>query len=270
MNEEQRKAIIKETFDTVSPSYDSAPLRFFTASSDHLVSLLSLTGSESVIDIATGTGNAAVAVARRVPRGSVTGIDFSDGMLCQARRKAAAGGLGNITFVKQDMEALNFPEASFDAALCAFGIFFVDDMDAQLVRIARVVKPGGFIAICNFCEDYFTPLRGLMVQRLMAYGVQIPPQTWKQIASESGCMDLFTRAGLKDVRVAKKNMGYYLANEQEWRQIIMNAGFRRLISQLSPSDTDRFWKEHMQEISALKTKDGIWLDIGVLYTIGTK
>jgi ubiquinone/menaquinone biosynthesis C-methylase UbiE len=87
MNEDQYKIIIKETFNNVSCEYDSKALRFFSESAEYLASILRLDGHKSVIDIATGTGNAALAVAARLPQGNVTGVDFTPGMLEQARKK---------------------------------------------------------------------------------------------------------------------------------------------------------------------------------------
>jgi ubiquinone/menaquinone biosynthesis C-methylase UbiE len=231
---------------------------------------LPLTGSERVVDIATGTGNVALELAKRLPHGSVTGIDFSAGMLARAREKTAEQGARNITFVEMDMQEMALAAAGFDAATCAFGIFFVEEMDAQLSRIAALVREGGTIAICNFQEEYFNPLRQLMVQRLVAYGVQLPPQTWQRIATEAGCRELFAGAGIKNVRVEQKNMGYYLANADQWWDLIWNAGFRGMLQQLQPDTLERFREEHLREVAELETPDGIWLDVGVLYTRGEK
>lgn len=269
MEPSPRTAMIKETFNTVSEAYDSKALRFFPASAVHLASILNLTGDERVIDIATGTGNAALALAPRLPHGSVKGIDFSSGMLEQARKKAETQNVYNVEFLEMDMQGINLAEAGFDVATCAFGIFFVEDMDAQLAQIAALVREGGTIAICNFQESYFNPLRDLMVTRLIDYGVQIPPQTWKRIATEAGCRELFETAGIRNIRVEEKNMGFYLANENEWWDLIWNAGFRGMLKQLEPDVLKCFRQEHMREVAGLTTKDGIWLDIGVLYTIGT-
>lgn len=270
MNAEQVKTILKDTFNAVADMYDDPVLRFFPASARHMADLLKLRGDEHVLDVATGTGHAVFEIAGRLPRGRVTGVDFSAGMLEQAREKAAARGTKNADFAEMDMQDLRFDAATFDAAVCAFGIFFVDDMDAALAHIASKVKPGGTVAICNFKKDYFFPLRDLLVQRLAAYGVPLPPPIWERIATEAGCRQFFETAGLRDVRVEPRNMGYFLADENEWWDVVWNAGFRRLVSQLPPADLARFRKEHLQEVAALKTPNGLWLDIGVLFTVGTK
>ncbi len=270
MDEQQRKALLKETFDTVSGGYDNKALRFFPASAEHMAALLGLRGDEHVLDVACGTGHAALAIARLLPNGRLTAVDFSTGMLDQARRKADSLNIRNIEFLERDMQALAFPDGLFDVAVCAFGIFFVEDMDAQLAHLTSVVKPGGRIMISNFQESYFQPLRGLFVDRLETYGVKNRLQTWKRISNEAGCMQLFEKAGLRDIRVEKKNVGYYLDSADQWWDVVWNAGFRRMVGQLSELDQERFKREHLQEVEAQRTGNGIWLDVGVLYTIGAK
>jgi len=270
MDEQQRKAMLKETFDTVSYGYDNRALRFFPASADHMAALLGLRGDEHVLDVACGTGHASLAVAHMLPRGRVTAVDFSPRMLDQARQKAALLGIRNVEFMERDMQTLGFPDGHFDVATCAFGIFFVEDMDRQLLHIASAVRPGGRVMITNFQENYFHPLKDLMIKRLETYGVQMPPQTWKRISNETGCRELFEKAGLANIAVDRKNVGYYLDSAVQWWDVVWNAGFRRMVGQLSPSDQEQFKREHLQEVEALRTKDGIRLDVGVLYTGGTK
>ncbi len=271
MDERQRKVLLKQTFDTVSGGYDGGALRFFPQSAQSMVGLLDLRGDEHALDVACGTGHASLAVARMLPNGRVTGVDFSVGMLDQARRKAAAQRISHIDFLERDMTALGFPADSFDVALCAFGLFFVDDLDAQLAHVASVVKPGGKVVISSFQEEhYFHPLRELMLARLSTYGIAIPPQVWKRVGNEGACSALFSRAGLTNTRVESRNVGYYLDGAEQWWDVIWNGGFRRLVSQLPEDARERFKSEHLNEIEALTSRDGIWLDVGVLYTVGTK
>jgi ubiquinone/menaquinone biosynthesis C-methylase UbiE len=275
---DNKRKFIKDTFDTVSALYDSEPLRFFVNSAKHLTGLLDLRGTENILDVATGTGNVALHVAQYVPDGTVTGIDFSSGMLAQARKKAEEQKVSNVRFIEQDMCLMNrdidqgngVSNTEYDVAICSFGIFFADDMDAQIQAIANSVKPGGKIAITGFQEDYFQPLSSMMFERLAGYGVNNPPLPWKTIANEPGCRDFLRRAGLHDIQIELANMGYYLKDETEWWNIIWNAGFRRNISSLSPDSLSKFRNEHLEEIATLKTNDGIWLDVGVVFAIGYK
>ena len=269
MNAEQVRTILKDTFNAVADVYDHPVLRFFPASARHLADLLGLRGDERVLDVATGTGHVALELAARLPRGRATGVDFSAGMLAQARKKAAARGAANVEFAEMDMQDLRFEDSRFDAAVCAFGIFFVEDMETTLAHIASKVRPGGRVAICNFQQDYFFPLRQMLLDRLAARGVPLPPQTWERIASEAGCRALFASAGLRDVRTEVRNMGYFLADEDEWWSVVWNAGFRRLLSQLPAADLPCFREAHLREVAALKTPAGLRLDIGVRFTVGT-
>ncbi len=270
LDEQQQKAMLKGTFDTVSGGYDCKALRFFQASAQHMAFLLELQGNENVLDVACGTGNATLAIAKFLPTGTVTAVDFSPGMLDQARHKAASLDVRNVEFIEQDMQNLNFSNGLFDIAVCAFGIFFVEDMESQLLSIASAVRPGGRIMITNFQENYFHPLKDMLYERLEANGVKIPPQTWKRIASEKGCIQLFEFAGLTNVIVTRENVGYYLDSAQQWWDIVWNGGFRMMVSQLSTHDQERFKREHLDEVESLRTRDGIWLDVGVLFTCGKK
>jgi ubiquinone/menaquinone biosynthesis C-methylase UbiE len=263
------KQAIKHTFETVADGYDNHALRFFAAGAAHLANRLPLRGDERVLDVACGTGHVALAIAQRLPRGRVTAVDFSPGMLAQARSKAVAAGITNVELVEGDMQSLPYAEC-FDVAVCAFGIFFVDDMDAELRHIATTVKAGGRIAISSFAEGYMEPLRSLFATRIAGLGVAIPPQTWLRIAREDACRQLFARAGLRDVAVEREDLGYGLASAEAWWDVVWNAGFRRMVACLSAADQARFKEQHLAEIEALRTPDGIRMDVPVLFTSGIK
>ncbi len=270
MDEQERKIMFKKTFDTVAEGYDNEAMRFFPASARHISSLLNLKGDEHVLDVATGTGNTALILAERLPDGRVTGIDFSSGMLLQARKKAESLNLSNLEFVEMDMQTIDFPDNYFDVAVSAFSIFFISDMEKQLCHIASKVKPGGNIITTTFFENSFNPLVKMFLERLEKYNVEIPTMTWKRIATEDKCMDLFNSAELKDVRIQLKDIGYYLKDASDWWYIIWNGGFRGLVSQLSAQDMKRFKAEHLSEVEVLSLNKGIWLEMNILFSMGVK
>jgi len=266
----QMQEIVRQTFNDVAAGYDGPALRFFPRSAEQIVRILRLRGDEQVLDVACGTGHVSFALSQNLTTGRVRAVDLSPAMLDQARKKASALNVSNIEFVEGDMQDLDFPAETFDVAVCAFGIFFVPDMEAQLAHIASRVRSGGRILITSFVEDYFQPLRDRLFGRLAAYGVADPPHAWKAVATADGCRRLFEQAGLKDIQVSEKNVGYYLSGADEWWDIVWNAGFRRFVAGLSKEDRERFKKEHLAEIEDLGTKEGIRLDTGVLFTVGSK
>jgi ubiquinone/menaquinone biosynthesis C-methylase UbiE len=267
---EEYKRVIAGTFDAVAIGYDSSYLRFFPNCAKHMVSLLGLRGDEWALDVACGTGHATLALAGCLERGRVTGLDFSPGMIEQARAKLATAGLRcDVELVQGDMQALPWRQ-HFDVATCAFGIFFVADMPGALAHIASAVKPRGKVAISCFAVNYMEPLRSMLLEHLeTGYGVPPTPPMWKLIGNEEGCQKLFTDAGLGEIHVEKRQMGYFLPDAEAWWQVVWNAGFRRMLSGLAPEALARCREEHLRKIAALRTDDGIWMDVNVLFVSGT-
>ena len=115
-----------------------------------LVSRIEAGPKDVVLDVATGTGAVALALARRYGC-AVTAIDQSPEMLSVARRRVAAARAGSrIRLVKARAEALPFDDASFDALTFTYLLRYVDDPAATLRELARVVRPGGRIASLEF------------------------------------------------------------------------------------------------------------------------
>jgi ubiquinone/menaquinone biosynthesis C-methylase UbiE len=268
MDEQQRKAQLKKTFDTVAEGYGTTGMEFFHNAAAHLPRVLQLQGREHVLDVATGTGIAATAIAPHLPRGTVTGIDLSEGMLAQARARAQALGLSNIALHSMDMQHIGFEDAHFDAANCSFGLFFLPDMSGLLRHIAGKVKPGGQVVACSFYQGAFEPNIDLFLQRIQRYGVEPPAFTWKNICTEEKFHALYTGAGLRDIQLQRFDIGYPLPSAEDWWRIIWYAGFRGLVAQLSAAQLAEFKPAHLAEIDALKTAQGIPLQVSVLFASG--
>ncbi len=243
-------------------------MRFFSESAKQIPSYLKLKGDEHVLDVATGTGYVALTVAKDLPDGEVTGIDFSEGMLAEAMRNKQEQGIHNVTFVEMDMQAIDYQDKYFDAAISAFSIFFVDDMKTQLIHIANKVKNGGKILMTTFNNEAFSPLVNLFINRLEGYGIEVPSLAWKRVATKEQCIFHFEQAGLQKIKSQKKECGYYLEDASDWWYIIWNGGFRGLVNRLSPNDVTKFKTEHLAEVNDLKSDKGIWLEMSILYTLG--
>ncbi len=117
------------------------------------VKALNLRDHARVLDLATGTADLALLVARTHTSASVTGLDPSERMLALGRDKASAAGLGaRIELVQGDAQALPFEDNRFDGVCMAFGIRNVPDRGRALREMARVLRPGGRAAILELSE----------------------------------------------------------------------------------------------------------------------
>jgi demethylmenaquinone methyltransferase/2-methoxy-6-polyprenyl-1,4-benzoquinol methylase len=131
-------------FDRIAPVYD-AMNRVMTVGLDlrwrRLASSSAVRPGDRVLDAACGTGDLALADLH-AGAASVTGLDFSPGMLERARRKAP-----ELDWVEGDLLALPFEDGSFDSATVGFGVRNVADLELGLAELRRVVRPGGRLAI---------------------------------------------------------------------------------------------------------------------------
>lgn len=271
MNDEKFKKVIRKSFNVASIGYDRPAMRFFDQSAERLVKCVSLEGHENVLDVATGTGKVALAAAARLKKGSVTGVDLSEGMLLVAKRKARYAGLTNASFLRSDVDALRLSRKNLDGLFCGFGVFFWSNMERSLSRLLETVKPDGFVAISSFAKGSFEPQSGLCLSRFHRYGVKLPKSyTWERLGSIKQHKILFQKVGLKNIRSHKKQMGYYLDGSESWWDLVRYTGFRSFLNKLSPSQAKRYKVEHMKEIKGTADKKGIWLNVEVIFTVACR
>jgi demethylmenaquinone methyltransferase / 2-methoxy-6-polyprenyl-1,4-benzoquinol methylase len=150
----ERTRMARTLFAPLGPTYDRYA-RLLSFGQDprwrsFLVSRVETGPGETVLDVACGTGAVAIELARR--RGSeVVGIDQSPEMLAEGRRRVEQAGLAHLIRLKEGRaEELPFPDASFDALTFTYLLRYVDDPAAVLMELARVVRPGGTIAMLEF------------------------------------------------------------------------------------------------------------------------
>jgi demethylmenaquinone methyltransferase/2-methoxy-6-polyprenyl-1,4-benzoquinol methylase len=151
---------VRAMFDRIAGYYDVMNT-VMTAGLHHrwrtrAVELAAVGPGDRVLDVATGTGDLAVALLAAVaPDGAVVGCDFSEQMLARARAKAPA-----VRFDLADALALPYATDEFDAATVGFGARNFSDLPLALAELARVVRPGGHVVILEITQPTRQPLAG--------------------------------------------------------------------------------------------------------------
>jgi SAM-dependent methyltransferase len=180
-------ATIKERQQAAWASGDYAAVGArFPLTAELLCEAADLRAGERVLDVACGSGNAALAAARRFCQ--VTGIDYVPSLLVRARQRAEAEGL-QATFQEADAEDLPFPDGSFDAVLSTCGAMFAPDQQQTARELLRVCRPGGRIAMVNWTPDgYVGALFRAIGRHLPAPPGIRPPVEW---GTEARLRELF-------------------------------------------------------------------------------
>jgi len=164
-----------------------------------------------VLELACGTGDPALEIARRVgPAGRVTATDLSSQMLDACRKNASAAGLTNIDFAVADAEELQFPTASFDRVTSRLGVMYFVDTQHALAEIKRVLVPGGVVALQVWGppdeSPYFANAVGPFMQRLAPPPPPPDAPSPLRFAPPGKLVDALTAAGFRDTREERRSM----------------------------------------------------------------
>ena len=147
-----KKEQVEKMFDTISENYDGLN-RVISFGTDikwrkKVLATIIEHQPESILDIATGTGDLAIKFAEKTSARKIIGLDLSEGMLSIARKKVVDTALKDtIEFIKGDSEALPFKDNMFDAITVSFGIRNFENLEKGLSEILRVLKPNGLFII---------------------------------------------------------------------------------------------------------------------------
>ncbi|HYY77446.1 MAG TPA: class I SAM-dependent methyltransferase [Gaiellaceae bacterium] len=198
---------VRTMFDRIAPVYD-AMNRVMTMGLDRrwrrLAAEAVVRPGNDVLDACCGTGDLALAGERA--GGRVTGVDFSERMLERGRRKSTA-----VSWVRADVLAMPFEDASFDSATVGFGIRNVEDLEAALRELARVLRSGGRLGCLEITRprgalrpffrlwfDGLVPLAGKLLPGGAAYSYL--PASVRRFPGPEDLADAMRRAGFDDVR----------------------------------------------------------------------
>ncbi|MFZ5471313.1 MAG: class I SAM-dependent methyltransferase [Myxococcota bacterium] len=179
--------------------------------STRMLELAAIGEGQQVLDIASGTGEPALAIGSRVgPKGSVLATDFVEPMLAFAREKAKRKGVGNVVFQCVDGEALDVPASHFDAVTIRWGLMFMPDPLACLRRCLTSLKKGGRIAAACWAEPPRNPWASLPAGILRKkLELPAPPPGAPGIfafADPKRLTSVVEEAGFRDVQVVEQQV----------------------------------------------------------------
>jgi ubiquinone/menaquinone biosynthesis C-methylase UbiE len=168
--------------------------------SELLCETVDLRAGQTVLDVATGSGNTALAAARR--RCDVIGIDYTPTLLALGQARAATERLP-VTFRDGDAEQLPFADATFDVVLSTFGVMFAPDQEQAAHELLRVCRPGGKIGLASWTPESFPgAFRQVMAQYLPPPPGVASPLRW---GTEAGLHELFG-TGIVSLQVTQRSI----------------------------------------------------------------
>jgi SAM-dependent methyltransferase len=157
-----------------------------------------------VLDVAAGSGDPALSIAKRLADGKVTAIDTSRPGLLRAKRQGDLAGLGSrLNFVQTDVHKVPFLDSSFDRVTCRLGIMFFADVDRALAQLWRVLRPGGrasFLAWGPFEQPLFASTAGAILRLVSGTSIPEPARAPFKFATPGSLEDALGRARFRNVQ----------------------------------------------------------------------
>ena len=207
----EKASQVEQMFDNIAPTYDKLNHRLSwdidKGWRKKAIKALAPYQPQTLLDIATGTGDFAILAAQMLQPKRLIGADISEGMMQIGREKVKVLGLENVvTFEKEDCTHLTYNNDTFDAVTAAFGIRNFADLDAGLREMCRVLRPGGHLSIVELT----TPVKFPMRQLFHIYSHTVLPVYGRLISKDTSAYSYLTKTieafpqGERMVEILKK------------------------------------------------------------------
>ncbi|HEY7127716.1 MAG TPA: methyltransferase domain-containing protein [Ktedonobacterales bacterium] len=275
--QEKKKAIVAAYFGQVAPEYDRVGPQFFATMGQRLASLARLRPGETVLDVATGRGAALFPAAERVgPEGKVIGIDLAPAMIQETSKAVEERKLTQVQLLTMDAERLAFPDASFDAVLCGFALFFFPQLQRALAEFKRVLKradrrahqAGGRVVVSTWGPpdpgwEWYDDL-------LKIYGIKPIPLVTDPLEQPSALKNALRQAGFSELEVRPEVVDVVYADEEEWWARQLAQGTRLMLAGMAPETLERFKADVFKHLQTHKRRDGIHRQTRVNFGMGVR
>lgn len=237
--------------------------RSTTIVSERLVAMADVQPGSRVLDIAAGYGEPSLTAAKVVgPSGEVVATDISAGMLAYGRERAQAAGLQNVRFIESAAIALDFPPASFDAAVSRWGIIFEPDGEGAAARVRGFLKPGARFAISSWGPPERVPFIALPMAAVLKH-LELPPPpagTPGPLSrpSREAIAGLLEGGGFSDVEVDELEIEIEYESPEEFTRSIkeMVPPVSKLVESRPPEIQQAAWDAVTEAARPLAGSDG--------------
>lgn len=227
-----------------------------------MIERLDLAADHQHLDIASGTGEPALSIARLLPKGRVVLTDLVAEMLDVATRRASAQGIANIETKVCSADDLPFPDATFDSISVRFGYMFFPDLAKATAEFARVLKPAGRLCAAVWVKPEENPWTTIAMQAIATEVVVAPPDPdgphMFRCAAPGSVSALYEGAGLRDV--AEWDVGVELVRrsaEDYWEMISEHVSLvAAALQQVDEPARERIRATAIARVSAFE-KDGM-------------
>lgn len=211
--DESKRTQVRRMFNNIAPYYDKI-CHILSFNIDRLwrkrlVKLVAESEPINIVDIATGTGDVAISMAKNIPSTQIVGIDLSEEMLKIAQQKIERMGITNIRLLCDDAENLSLPSNSFDVVTISFGIRNFENIDKGLSEFHRILREGGSL----FVMEFSTPKHKIFNTLYRFYSKQILPVIGRAISKDNKAYSYLPESIVE----------FY--QEDEFIRLLQNTGF---------------------------------------------
>lgn len=282
MPEEEReaKAWVLGVFTRAADLYDRVGPPTFSYWGRRLVEVADLPLGASVLDVATGRGAVLIPAAQAVGSdGRVVGIDLAVPMVQAAAEELRSLGIPNARVLRMDAETLAFRDAAFGHVLCGFGLFLFPRPDRALAEFARVLAPGGRVAVTavgqfagpmgrfkELLDEYAQISPGLRAYQERERGWPSPVQVW----TADGLETALESSGFGELRTGWEEAEFVFASPDEWWNTQWSHWRRAILESLEAEILERFKDDVFTILAQVQRPDGIHARSKVLFGLATR
>ena len=269
VDEAKRRAQI--TYDASADHFDGPALAFWDRYGRATIDRLDLARGASVLDVCSGAGGSAVPAAERVaPTGQVMAVDLAQNLLDLARAKADRAGLGEVLKTHcADLDELDEPAESFDAAVIVFGLFFLPDMEKATADLWRLVAPTGQLAVTTWGPRLFEPANSVFWDAVNAVRPELNRayHPWDSLTDPEALRHVLRRAGIPAADIDTVDGFQPLRSPEDFWAIVLGSGYRATYELLTPEQRAHV---HDHVISSLTKARIDQVETNVIYARATK